>query len=159
VTPGSGALDFQLGVAFSQRLGATGRLDASGSYTWRTAAHGIALGDRVELGLTYGVYPVKRWRAFVELSSVTVLPAVESSDADAALGLSALRARSRPKHAGHDLAAAGTSTALLAGGGVRFEGHRSLGLWASVGVPVWQVAGPGQMRLGARVLAGCAFEI
>jgi hypothetical protein len=49
--PGSGAFDFQAGLAYSRFLTSHITLDASGSYTFRTEHDGFEVGDRVDLGL------------------------------------------------------------------------------------------------------------
>jgi hypothetical protein len=76
--PGSGAVDFQLGAAYSRYLTTNLTIDASGVYTFRTRDHGFKVGDRADLGvalayrLTDDIKELPNLSVFVEALGVWI---------------------------------------------------------------------------------------
>jgi hypothetical protein len=74
--PGSGALDYQAGLAYSRYLTPYLTLDASALYTLRTEEDDFEVGDRADLGLalayrlTEDVRAPNNWSVFGELAGV-----------------------------------------------------------------------------------------
>jgi hypothetical protein len=76
--PGSGAIDFQAGLAYSRFLTAQWTIDASALYTLRTRHDGFKVGDRLDLGtvaayrITEDIGHFPQWSVFAEASGVYV---------------------------------------------------------------------------------------
>jgi len=74
--PGSGAVDYQAGLAYSRYLTERITLDASGVYTLRTEEDDFQVGDRADLGLalayrlTPEVQAPHTWSLFGELNGI-----------------------------------------------------------------------------------------
>jgi hypothetical protein len=74
--PGSGAVDYQLGAAYSRYLTPRVTLDASGVYTIHTSHAGFEVGDRADLGLAFNyrltedVRAAHNWSVFGELNGI-----------------------------------------------------------------------------------------
>jgi hypothetical protein len=86
--PGSGAVDYQAGVAYSRYLTPRVTLDASGLYTLRTEHDDFEVGDRADLGLalnyrlTEDVRAPDNWSVFGELNGVWLGKDEEDGDAN-----------------------------------------------------------------------------
>jgi len=112
--PGSGALDFQAGVAWSRYLNERVTMDASGLYTLRTEHDDFRVGDRVDLGLalayrlTPDVATYPNSSVFGELTTVVLGEDEEGGEAN--------------DHSG------GTTVYLAAGARVRLNEHVALSL-------------------------------
>jgi hypothetical protein len=76
--PGSGAIDFQAGAAYSRFLTSRLTLDASGVYTFRMKHDGFKVGDRFDVGtalayrLTPDINQFAQWSVFAEVNGVWV---------------------------------------------------------------------------------------
>jgi hypothetical protein len=76
--PGSGAWDFQTGLAYSRFLTSQLTLDASGVYTFRTTHDDFKVGDRADFGvaiayrLTEDIQSFPQWSIFGETNFVWV---------------------------------------------------------------------------------------
>ncbi len=74
--PGTGAFDYQVGLAYSRYLTSRATIDASGFYTFRTGHEGFRVGDRLDLGtaiayrLTEDIKTFPNWSASGELVGV-----------------------------------------------------------------------------------------
>ena len=74
--PGTGSVDWQLGLAYTRYLAPHVTLDASGVYVLRTEHDGFEVGDRADAGvalayrLTDGAQASHRWSVFGELTGV-----------------------------------------------------------------------------------------
>ncbi len=66
--PGSGAYDFQAGLAYSRFLTSHITLDTSGAYTFRTEHDDFQVGDRIDLGLAVAYRITESIREFPNIS-------------------------------------------------------------------------------------------
>lgn len=86
--PGTGAVDYQLGLAYTRHLSSRTTLDASGLYTLRTEHDDFEVGDRADLGaalayrLTEDAHASNRWSILGELLGVWIGKDEEDGDAN-----------------------------------------------------------------------------
>ena len=119
--PGSGAFDFQLGLAYSRFLTPQLTMDASGVYTFRTRHEGFKVGDRFDAGvalayrLTQDIGAFPQWSVFAEVNGVWVQKDHASGE-------------------GANPNTGGTTLFLTPGARVRFTPHVALTLAPSVPV-------------------------
>ena len=141
--PGTGAVDFQFGLAYSRYLSARTTLDASGVYTFRGEHGGFEVGDRLDAGaalayrLTEDVRHFPNWSLSAELLGVWIGQDEEGG--------------ARNENSG------GTTVYLAPGVRGRLNPHVAVSLAPSV--PVFQDLDGDQVETRARVACTLSFTL
>jgi hypothetical protein len=139
--PGTGAVDYRAGLAYSRYLTPRVTLDASGVYTFRTEHDGFEVGDRADLGLalnrrlTEDVRAPNNWSVFGELLGVWLGKDEEDGDSNESSG--------------------GETVYLALGVRDRIDEHVSLSLAPSV--PILQDVNGEQVETDWRIGLGLTF--
>lgn len=120
--PGSGAVDGQLGLAYSRYLTARTTIDASGIYTYRGEHDDFRVGDRADLGVALAYRCTEDIKSFPNWSvSGEALGVWLGEDKD---------------HGANNLNSGGTTVYLAPGVRVRTSSHMAISL--APAVPVYQ---------------------
>ncbi len=141
-SPGTGAWDEMLGLAYTQALAPSLALDASAQYTLRGKKFDYRLGDRVDAGVSLG------WRV---LGQAKTYPQVSL------VGEASVRSVARSSAPGdHDLSTGGTVFFLSPGARLRFSDHA--GLSVAIQLPVVQDLNGDQVETAFRLTGSLNFS-
>jgi hypothetical protein len=138
VQPGSGAVDFLLGLSYSRWLGSAITFDASAQYTLRTANAGFKIGDRLDTGVAAA------WRATRSGTSHPQLFLL--GELSGRLLLANREDREAIENSG--------GFVLFGSPGLRLAATESLWLSAAVQIPALQALKGEQQRTTLRIVAG-----
>jgi hypothetical protein len=138
VQPGSGAVDFLLGLSYSRWLTSAVTFDASAQYTLRTANDGFKIGDRLDTGVAAAWRPTPGGHSYPQLFLFTEVSG---------------RFLLKNHEHGEEIENSG-GFVLFVSPGLRLAATEHVSLSAGVQIPTVQALNSEQQRTTVRIVAG-----